>query len=88
MTVKDLVKSVYVCLTDKYYGCSECAFFDCNRQYNCQDLLAEAVEEKFNELTELLGDSVNHHYYDTLEFYQEEYAKLIEKIEEVKFILD
>lgn len=87
MTVKELIKSMNACLTCKY-GCNECSFFNCDKQYRCQDLLANAIEEKFNELVELLDDKVNHHYYDILEFYQEENDKLREKFEEIKSILD
>ena len=82
MTVKDLIKSVQACLTSKY-GCRECVFCDCENQCNCQALLARAVEEKFGELVELLDDKVNHHYYDTFEFYQEENAELREKLEAI-----
>ena len=86
MTVKDLIKSVQACLTSKY-GCRECVFCECDNQCRCQDLLAQAVEDKFNELVELLDDKVNHHYYDTLEFYQEENTELREKLEAIKDVV-
>ena len=85
MTVKDLIKSVNACITRG--RCIECVFFECDNQCRCQELLAQAVEDKFGELVELLDDKVNHHYYDTLEFYQEENAELRAKLEAIEAVL-
>lgn len=82
MTVKDLIKSVNACLTSKW-GCQACVFCDCDNPCNCKDFLAKAVEEKFGELVEFIDDKVNHHYYDMIEFYQEENAELREKLEAI-----
>ena len=87
MTVKDLVESVNACLTSQG-GCSACVFCECDNPCNCKNLLAQAVEEKFGELVELLDDKVNHHYYDTLEFYQEENIALREKFDKIVTLLE
>lgn len=86
MTVKDLVRSVNACLTSQG-GCGACVFCDCDNPARCQYLLAQAVEDKFGELVELLDDKVNNHYYDTLEFYQEENAELRAKLEAIEAVL-
>ena len=76
MTIKQLINSIDICLsgTNK---CDECIFFS---KVQCKFQLAEEIKYKFNELTSLLDDKVNHHYYDTLEFYQEENTKLREQL--------
>ena len=86
LRVEDLIKSVRACLIGEY-SCGECAFYNCDRNQNCQYLLAEAVENKFGELVNLLDDKVNHHYYDTLEHYQEESIELRDKIDKVLEII-
>lgn len=86
MTVKELIKSVKACLTSQY-GCKDCVFCDCDNGARCQVLLAQAVEEKFGELVGLLDDKANHHYYDTLEFYQEENTVLRRQLEAIEAVL-
>ena len=86
MTVKDLVKSVKACLTSQY-KCQDCVFCNCDQNMRCQILLAQAVEKKFGELVNLLDDKANHHYYDTLEFYQEENAELRWQLEAIEAVL-
>ena len=86
MKVNDIIKSVRACITDEY-SCSECLFIGCDKQLNCQQLLAQAVEDKFNELVELLDDTVNHHYYDTLETLQEEHTVLNDKLDQIRQIV-
>ena len=70
--------------------CKNCPLFDEDLQNtsNCQELLAKLTIDKLNELVELLDDKVNHHYYDTLEFYQEENIALKEKLDKVLEIVD
>lgn len=86
MTVNDLVKSVTACLTSRG-GCRECVFCDCDNAARCKYLLAQAVEDKFDELVELLDDKVNHHYYDMLEFYQAENTELRGQLEAIESVL-
>lgn len=58
-----------------------------NRVGNCQMNLAQATIDKLNELVELLDDKVNHHYYDTLEQYQEMNTALQSKLDKIESIL-
>ena len=54
---------------------------------HCQKFLAENTIKKLNELTTLLDDTVNHHYYDTLESYQKINEELQEKLDKIESIL-
>ena len=90
MTVIQIIKALELCFLNQKENtcsyCKECPVLQLNQTENCQVFLAENTIKKLNELTQLLDDTVNHHYYDTLEFYQEENARLtakLEKIEEV-----
>ncbi len=85
--MKDLVRSVNACLTSQG-GCRECVFCDCENPARCRCLLAQAVEDKFDELVELLDDKVNHRYYDMLELYQEENAELRAKLDAIEAVLE
>jgi len=89
MTVNDIIKAQEVCFIQHRPSCGYCT--DCplidNDDTPCQMTLAQATIDKLKELTELLDDKVNHHYYDTLEFYQEENIKLREKLEAIETIL-
>ena len=49
--------------------------------------LARATIDKLNELVELLDDKVNHHYYETLEQYQEMNSELQNKLDQIEAIL-
>jgi hypothetical protein len=55
---------------------------------NCQQELARLTVEKFQELIHLLDDKVNHHYYETLEFYQEDNIRLTNRLNMIGEILD
>lgn len=87
MTVNDIIKAQEVCfITER--GCAACPlFYESYEETSCQKMLARATIDKLKELTELVDDKVNHHYYDTLEFYQEENAKLRAKLEAIETIL-
>ena len=85
LTVKEIIEAQKICFLYKL-RCTECPMYP-NRVGNCQMNLAQATIEKLNELVELLDDKVNHHYYDTLEQYQEENIKLTEKLNSIYAIL-
>ena len=91
MTVTEIIKAQEICFlrqtNDDCGYCKECPVRECEEPQNCQVFLAENTIKKLNELTQLLDDNVNHHYYDTLEFYQEENIKLREKLEAIESIL-
>lgn len=93
MQVTDIIKAQKMCFSvdrESCGYCRECPLYDMGLQNtsNCQELLAKLTIEKLNELTELLDDKVNHHYYETLEFYQEGNTKLMNKVNMIAQILD
>ena len=91
MKVKDLIKAQEICFLkqsrEECGYCKECPLFDLKIPQNCQTLLAEETIKKLNELVELLDDKVNHHYYDTLDFLQNENSSLREKIDKAVELL-
>ena len=91
MTVNDIIKAQEVCFLVDREGCGYCKYcpikdIDCSD--NCQEILAQLTIDKLKELTELLDDKTNHHYYDTLEFYQEENAQLRDKLDRILAIIE
>lgn len=90
LTVKDIIKGQQACFLqdkDNCDYCKGCPFRDIEEASNCQKLLAQATIDKLNELVELVDDKVNHHYYDTLEQYQEDNIRLTEKLNSIYEIL-
>ncbi len=90
MKVKDIIEAHRICFlsskkeTCEY--CTKCPMYPI-REGNCQMNLAQATIDKLKELTQLLDDKVNHHYYDTLEQYQEMNAQLQDKLDKIESIL-
>lgn len=66
----------------------KCPLFELDTGEPCQKVLSRATIDRLNELTDLLDDKINHHYYETLEFYQEETSKYISKIDKIREIID
>ena len=92
MTVNDIIKAQEICFlrqgsNDCSY-CKECPIMELNMTEHCQKFLAENTIKKLNELTTLLDDTINHHYYDTLEYYQEENEKLRSLLDEIQIIIE
>lgn len=92
MTTKDIIKAQEICFLrqsreDCGY-CKECPVFELKLTEHCQTFLAENTIKKLNELTQLLDDKVNHHYYDTLDFLQNENISLREKIDKAVELLN
>lgn len=85
MTVKEIIETQRICFLGKS-GCTECPMYPI-RVGNCQMNLAQATIDKLNELVDLLDDKVNHHYYETLEQYQEMNAELQDKLDKIEQIL-
>lgn len=85
LTVKEIVEAQEICFFDKL-RCTECPMYPI-REGNCQMNLARATIDKLNELVELLDDKVNHHYYETLEQYQEINSELQSKLDQIESIL-
>lgn len=92
MTTKDIIKAQEICFLTQRFDCGnyckDCPIFEVKTPQNCQAYLAENTIKKLNELVELLDDNVNHHYYDTLEFLQNENISLREKIDKAVELLN
>ena len=92
MTVNEIIKAQEICFIrqnrDDCGYCKECPIFELEMTEHCQKFLAENTIKKLNELTTLLDDTVNHHYYDTLEALQEDNISLREKIERAVELLN
>lgn len=91
MKVNDIIKAQEICFLvnreDCGY-CKKCPIKDIDCSENCQETLAQVTIDKLKELTELLDDKTNHHYYETLEFYQEENISLNDKLDQILKILE
>ena len=92
MTVNEIIKAQEICFirqnrSDCGY-CKECPIFELELTEHCQKFLAENTIKKLNELTTLLDDTVNHHYYDTLEALQEANISLYDKIQKAVELLN
>ena len=92
MTVNEIIKAQEICFIrqnrDDCGYCKECPIMELNMTEHCQKFLAENTIKKLNELTTLLDDTVNHHYYDTLEALQEDNISLYDKIQKAVELLN
>ena len=92
MTVNEIIKALEICFIrqdkDDCGYCKECPIMELNMTEHCQKFLAENTIKKLNELTTLLDDTVNHHYYDTLEALQEDNISLYDKIQKAVELLN
>lgn len=92
MTVNEIIKAQEICFlrqtNDECGYCKECPVMEHQEPQNCQIFLAENTIKKLNELTQLLDDTVNHHYYDTLEALQEDNISLYDKIQKAVELLN
>lgn len=91
LQVVDIIKAQEICFlrqgsNDCSY-CKECPIMELDMTEHCQKFLAENTIKKLNELTTLLDDTVNHHYYETLEFLQNENISLRDKIDKAVELL-
>ncbi len=91
LTANDITKSLEICFlrqdTNDCTYCKECPVMMLGVTEHCQKFLAKNTISKVNELVALLDDKVNHHYYDTLESYQELNAELQAKLDKIESIL-
>ena len=92
MTVNEIIKAQEICFIRQNRNdcgyCKECPVFELELTEHCQKFLAENTIKKLNELTTLLDDTVNHHYYDTLDALQEDNISMREKIERAVELLN
>lgn len=91
MTVNDIIKAQEICFIRQENAecgyCKECPVMKLTTTENCQKFLAENTVKKLKELTSLIDDNINHHYYDTLEYYQEQNSNLIDKLDSILSII-
>ena len=92
LTVNEIIKAQEICFIRQNRNdcgyCKECPIFELEMTEHCQKFLAENTIKKLNELTTLLDDTVNHHYYDTLEALQEDNISLYDKIQKAVELLN
>lgn len=87
----DIIKAQVCCYLQDRESCEyckQCPLAEIEAGKNCQQELARLTVEKFQELIQLLDDKVNHHYYETLEFYQEDNIRLTNRLNMIGEILD
>lgn len=89
MKLNDVIKALDICLArngDSRDHCQVCPLFGLTDSSNCKKMLANLAAEKLITQRDLLDDQVNHHYYDMLDEYMEENARLsacLQMIEDV-----
>ena len=87
MKLNDIIRALDICLVqnNNYTShCAVCPLFGCE---DCKKVLVDTAAEKLTSMRNLLDDSINHHYYDTLEEYQEENAVLRDQLRQIEAIL-
>lgn len=89
MTLDDIIKAHNCCHRIHNLSCTECPFYKIKKtDMNCEEILVELTIQTLISMRNLLDDKVNHHYYDMLEFYQEENARLRNNLDEIKAFVD
>ena len=89
MTVADIIKAHKCCFRVDNLSCQDCSLCGVEtKDRSCEKILLELTIEKLVAMKDLIDDRVNHHYYDTLEYYQEENARLRDKLEEIRLFVD
>lgn len=81
MKTDDIIRAQKCCCEA---DCTDCPLQDLSEKVNCQIYLAEITIKKLSEMRDLVDDKVNHHYYDTLEYYQEENTRLRDALYEIE----
>ena len=87
MKLNDIIRALDICLVQNNIDTSCCAGCPLFGHENCKKVLVDAAADKLNSMRNLLDDSINHHYYDTLEEYQEENAALRDQLQQIEAIL-
>lgn len=93
LKVTDIIKAHDICFLktgqDDCGHCTICPMFDYKVEEGetCQQALAKITIMKLTQMKELLDNTVNHHYYDTLEQYQELSSELQSKLDAIEQIL-
>lgn len=85
MTIDHIIKALNCCRRIYNFSCADCPLYKVEESdRTCQDVLYESIVEKLTRMRDLIDDRVNHHYYETLEFYQEENDRLRNNLDRIK----
>lgn len=88
MTINNIIKAHRACSRVDGLSCTDCPLFETEkRERSCQKILSDLTIEKLTSMRDLLDDKVNHHYYDMLEFYQEENASLRAALDKIRLFV-
>ena len=89
MTIDNIIKAYNSCFRVDGLSCKDCPLFETEeKERTCQKILSDETIEKLTSMRDLLDDKVNHHYYDMLEFYQEENVSLRTALDEIRVFVD
>lgn len=83
MKLNDIINAQRLCAKGK---CDGCPLKD-KLSENCVAELAEETITKIEELKDLVDDTVNHHYYDTLEELQNDNEQLTKAFTDISTII-
>lgn len=88
MTINNIIKAYNSCFGVDGLSCTDCPLFETEeKERTCQKILADETIEKLTSMRDLLDDKVNHHYYDMLEFYQEENTSLRTALDKIRMFV-
>ena len=88
MTINNIIKAYNSCFGVDGLSCKDCPLFEIEeKERSCQKILSDETIEKLTSMRDLLDDKINHHYYDTLEFYQEENTSLRTALDKIRMFV-
>lgn len=88
MTINNIIKAYRACFRVDGLSCKDCPLFESEKkERSCQKILSDEIIEKLTSMRDLLDDKVNHHYYDMLEFYQEENTSLRTALDKIRMFV-
>ena len=88
MTINNIIKAYNCCFGVDGLSCKDCPLFETEeKERSCQKILSDETIEKLTSMRDLLDDKVNHHYYDMLEFYQEENTSLRTALDKIRMFV-
>ena len=89
MTVENIIKAHKCCFRIDNLSCADCPLDEIEeKDKSCEKILTELTIEKLTSMRDLLDDKINHHYYDTLEYYQEENTQLRDRLDKIRMFVD
>lgn len=88
MTINNIIKAYNSCFGVDGLSCKDCPLFETEeKERSCQKILSDETIKKLTSMRDLLDDKVNHHYYDMLEFYQEENTALRTALDKIRMFV-